>query len=108
MKAKPVIPRRQADDDAAKAADFYLDEAGVNIALAFIESVEQVFNYISRHPAAGSPSYAERLDVPGLRFWKTKRFPYLIFYVDRGTHVEVWRILHEKMDIPAWMRDENP
>ena len=32
------------------------------------------------------------------------RYPHLVFYVDRGSHVDVWRVLHGERDIPAWMQ----
>jgi len=105
VKAKPVVPRRQADEDVDNAADFYLHEAGEDMALAFVHSIEHTYYQISRLPEAGSPRYAERLEVPGLRFWKAKKFPYLIFYVDLGNRIEIWRVLHERMDLPAWIRN---
>ena len=89
MKVKPLVPRRQADDDADSAADFYLQEAGGEVALAFVHSIEHAYVQISRLPDAG------------LRFWKAKKFPYLIFYVDLGSRIEIWRVLHERMDLPA-------
>lgn len=107
MKAKLVVPRRRADEDVDSAANFYLREAGPDIALAFVHSAEYAYGQISRLAAAGSPRYAESLEIPGLRFWKAKKFPYLIFYLDIGSHIEIWRVLHGKMDIPAWMSDEE-
>ena len=53
----------------------------------------------------GSPRDAHELGLPGLRSWALKRYPYLVFYVERTDHVDVWRVLHEDRDIPAWMRD---
>lgn len=103
MKAKLVVPRRQADEDVDRAANFYLLEAGPDIALAFVRSIEHTYVQISRFPGAGSPRYAESLEVPGLRFWRAKKFPYLIFYVDLGSRIEIWRVLHERMDLPAWI-----
>jgi toxin ParE1/3/4 len=61
--------------------------------------------HIGRHPATGSPPYAHELDLPGLRFWQTRRHPYLIFYIKQTDHVDVWRILHGSRDIPRWMQE---
>lgn len=105
MKSKRVVPRRQADEDVDSASEFYFQEAGGDVALAFILSIEHAYVQISRLPEAGSPRYAESLEVPGLRFWRAKKFPYLIFYVDLGTHIEIWRVLHERMDLPVWLHD---
>ncbi|ENO88947.1 plasmid stabilization system [Thauera aminoaromatica S2] len=32
------------------------------------------------------------------------RYPYLVFYVERADHIDVWRVLHGERDIPAWMQ----
>jgi toxin ParE1/3/4 len=105
VKSKPVVPRRQADEDVDSASEFYVQEAGGDVALAFVHSIDHAYVQISRLPGAGSPRYAERLDVPGLRFWKARKFPYLIFYVDLGSHIEIWRVLHERVDLPEWIRN---
>jgi len=34
----------------------------------------------------------------GLRFWPLKRYPHLVFYVERTDHVVVWRALHGQRD----------
>ena len=103
MTAKAVFPRDLARRDVEQAAEFYLDEAGEPAALGFVDEVERVFGAIARSPAAGSPRYAYELDLPGLRTWRLKRYPYLVFYLEREDHVDVWRVLHAQLDIPAWM-----
>jgi toxin ParE1/3/4 len=42
--------------------------------------------------------------LPEVRFWNLKRFPYLIFYVERESELDVWRVLHGQRDIPAWLQ----
>jgi hypothetical protein len=64
-------------------------------------------SHIGRHPATGSPRYALDLNLPGLRFWPLKRYPYLVFYVARSDPIDVWRALHGQRDIPAWMQDQE-
>ena len=51
--------------------------------------------------------YAHELNLPGLRFWPLKRFPYLVFYVEHASHIDVWRVLHGKRDIPVWLQDNK-
>ena len=101
MKSKPVIPREIATRDIDDALSHYLGEGGASLATGFIDGLERAFQHIGMHPASGSPRYAVELDLPELRFWPIKRFPYLIFYVDRLDHVDVWRVLHGQRDIPA-------
>jgi len=106
LKTKPVIPRELAGKDAKDAVDYYLQEAGDQVALGFIESLRKTYDYIGRHPQTGSPRYAHELNLPGLRMWSLKRYPYLVFYVEQDDHIDVWRVLHSHRDIPSWMRDE--
>lgn len=105
MTAKPVVPRALARQDVDEAVDHYLADVGEKVALGFIDAVERAYRLIAAHPATGSPRYAHELDLPGLRSWPLKRYPYLIFYVERDDHVDVWRVLHSERDIPAWMRE---
>jgi len=101
---KPVSRHYLARRDLEEAVDHYIREAGDSVALQFIEAVEIAIRFIASHPASGSPRYAYELDLPGLRTWPVKRFPYLVFYAERGDHVDIWRVLHAQRDIPAWMQ----
>ena len=88
----------------AEAIDHYLAESP-SAALGFVEALEAVYEHIRRAPATGSPRYAHELNLPGLRFWPCKRYPHLVFYVERARSIEVWRVLHGKRDIPRWLQD---
>jgi toxin ParE1/3/4 len=102
---KRVLPRQIARRDVEAAVDHYSREAGPDIALGFIDALEAAYEVIAAHPAAGSPRYAHELALPGLRTRALKRFPYLVFYVERDDHIDVWRVLHAQRDIPAWMQE---
>ena len=103
MSVKPVIPRALASRDVDQAIEHYLDEGGERVGLGFIDALERAYRHIARHPASGSPRYAQELDLPGLRVWPLKRYPHLVFYVERNDHIDVWRVLHSQRDLPAWM-----
>ena len=105
MSRKPVLPRALARRDVDDAVDHYLHAAGVEIALGFIEALESAYRAIADHPAAGSPRHAHELALPGLRSRGLERYPYLVFYVERDDHIDVWRVLHAQRDIPAWMQE---
>jgi toxin ParE1/3/4 len=107
VKSRPVIPRDLANRDVEAALEQYLREGTEKAALGFIEALEHAYAHIGRHPAAGSPRYAHELNLPGLRFWPLPRYPHLVFFVERGDHIDVWRVLHGKRDIPAWMREPD-
>ena len=51
----------------------------------------------------GASRSAIALNLGGLRFWPVQGFPYLVFYVERETQVDVWRVLQAQRDVPAWM-----
>jgi toxin ParE1/3/4 len=100
---KPIVPRARANRDVDDAVDYYLSEGGETAALGFIAALERGLRHIARHPATGSLRYAHELGLPGLRSWPLRRYPYLVFFVERDDHIDVWRVVHGKRDIPAWM-----
>jgi len=107
MRSKPVIPRLAAEDDLNRACDHYLITAGSDIAEAFLIEFEYVTGLISQFPELGSPRYGFESDLSGVRFWLMKRFPYMIFYVEAEHGIDVWRVLHGNMDIPAVLGDHE-
>lgn len=107
MKSKPVIPRQAAVDDVEMAIDHYLTESGGDTALNFISALERAYAFISKNPAAGSPRWAHELSLPCLRSWTLKGFPWLVFFVEHENHIDVWRVLNAKRDIPAWLVDPD-
>ena len=102
---KGIVPRELANRDVEEAIDHYLVEATAKVALGFVGELEKAYTHIARHPSSGSPRYAHQLGLADLRFWPLGRYPYLAFYVERGEYVDVWRVLHEQRDIPAWMNE---
>lgn len=103
MKQKPVIPREIAHQDAGSAVTYHLEEQAEKAALGFIDALERAYRQIGSHPGAGSDRYANELDLPRLRSWPLQRYPYLVFYLEQEGHVDVWRVLHAKRDIPGWL-----
>jgi len=102
---KPVIPRKRARRDVHEAIEHSPGEVGGEVALAFIDALQAAYEHIARHRASGSPRYAQELGLPGLRFRPLEQYPYLVFYMDRDDHVDLWRVLHQERDIPEWIRE---
>lgn len=100
---KPLVRRARSDADVTQAIDHYLTES-VAAATGFVDAVEEAYGHIQRWPATGSPRYAHALDLPGLRFWRCSRYPYLVFYFEKSDCIEIWRVLHANRDIPTWLR----
>ena len=107
MTAKPVVPREHAEQDVDEAIDYYLSANAPEPALGFIDALEQAHRQIGAHPDAGASRYAGELNLPGLRFWRLKKYPHLVFYVERSNHIDVWRVLQGVRDIPASMQDPD-
>jgi toxin ParE1/3/4 len=104
IKLKPIVPRELANHDVDAIVDYCLEKSAEQAALGFIDALEVAYSHIARDPATGSPRYAQALNLPGLRFWPLTRYPHLVFYLERPDHIDIWRVLHGKQDIPQWMR----
>ncbi|TNE45935.1 MAG: type II toxin-antitoxin system RelE/ParE family toxin [Sphingomonadales bacterium] len=105
MTAKPVIPRAKARADVDLAVEYYANEADVDVAFGFIDALEHAYTFIGEMPGAGSPRWSHELNLPGLRTIRLKGFPWLVFYLEFETHVDVWRVLHAKRDMPTGLAD---
>ena len=102
---KRIVPRQLANRDIEEAIDHYLAEATAKVAMGFVDELEKAYAHIARHPVTRSPRCAHQLALADLRFWRVGRYPFLVFYIEREEHIDVWRVLHEQRDIPAWMNE---
>ena len=105
MTPKSVVLRAAAQRDIEEAATHYLEEAGPEVALRFIDSVEQAFRHITGDPGSGSPRYGHELNLPGFRSWPLGSYPHLVCYMVGRGQVDVWRMLHDRRSIPVWMAE---
>ena len=105
MTPRPVVVRASAQRDLDEAVAHYLDEGGADIAYGFIDALEGAFLHIAGSQESGSPRYGHELNLAGLRSWPLKAYPYLVFYMKGSGQIDIWRILHSRRDIPAWMRE---
>lgn len=78
-------------------------EGGIRAALGFVEDLESAYRHIGSHPASGSLRYAHELNLPDVRCWQLRRFPYLLFYTERADRIDLLRVLHARRDVPHWM-----
>lgn len=106
MKSRPIVQRSLAHRDIEEALQHYLDVDAAGVAVRFVDALEAAYAHIAKHPGTGSPRYAHELNLPGLRSWPMSKYPYLIFYMERSEHIDVWRVLHMHRDIPAWMGED--
>ena len=93
--------RARAASDIDETIAYLRGQAGAAVALDFIDALESGINHITRSPNAGSLRFAYELGIPELRAWGLRRFPYVIFYVPLGKHIDIWRVLHTRRDVPG-------
>ena len=104
MTPESVVLRAAARRDVEEAIAHYLEEAGPQVALGFIDALQDALRHIAANPQSGSPRYGHELNLPGLRSWPLKSFPQLVFYMTGHGQIDVWRVLHSRRDIPDWLR----
>ena len=96
---KRFIPHRFAVEDEEEIVHYYEQTSSEQVALGFINALDQAFSQLSRYPQMGSPRPEYDLELDGIRSWPLKKFPHLIYYEIQTDHVELWRILHPRRDI---------
>ena len=75
------------------------------VALACIDALEEPSAVRASTLQAVRPVVARELDLPALRSWVVRGFPYLVFHVERPADIDVWRPLGTARDIPAWRQE---
>lgn len=105
MISKPVVPRTRALADIDEAVNHYAQDAGRDVALRFVDALQDAFERTGQNPGTGSSGWSHDLGLPCLRTRPIRGFPWLIFYIELDAHVDVWRILHTKRDIPISMTE---
>ena len=98
--------RALAAADIEAVVDHYRVEAGPQVALDFVNALEAAINHLRNYPNSGSLRFAFELEIPELRSWPLQKFPYLIFYVPQDDRIDIWRVLHARRDIPAYLSSD--
>ena len=99
-----VVLRETARLDVDEAVAHYTERASAEVALGFVDALEEAFRAIGDNPDGGSPRYGHELDLPGLGSWPLRSNPFLIFHMKDDGCIDVWRVLHGIRDMPAWLQ----
>ena len=99
--AKAVELKARAARDIEDAVDYYAVETGEDVALRFISELNEAFGHLASYPQSGTLRWSHELGIPELRSWSLQRFPYVVFYVERPSTLDIWRVLHARRDTPA-------
>lgn len=86
----------EAERELGDAADFY-EAARGGYGARFASEIERTLRLIEAAPLAGS----RWRDGPA-RVWRTRRFPYLVVYVERAERLIVIAIAHTKRRPGYW------
>ena len=107
MSKRTVRFRSRAAADVDAAVDHYRREAGESVAVDFVEALEHCVRRSRNGPHVGSLLFSYELGIPELRTTTTQRFPYVVFYLPGDDHIDVWRVLHSRRDIPTTLADDD-
>ena len=107
MSRSKVIWRDSATEDLRQAALYYEREGGLLLARRFLHAAESTARRAADNPRAGATRYGALLGITGLRTWRVQRFPYLVFYVENATQIEIRRVLHTRRDLLAELDEDD-
>ena len=103
---KPAVVRPQALRDQQDEVRYYRQEGGNRTAVRVANATNVALDQIERQPGMGSPTLGKLLGVPELRTWRVAKFPLLWCCFERADHLDVVRLIGERQDIVAILRDE--
>jgi toxin ParE1/3/4 len=93
-----VNVQRLAEEDIFAAIDYDVEHAP-NVVDRFMKAVDRVMTSIGHSPGIGTPTFADVLDIPGLRYRTIPSFPYAVFYQESDHDIRVLRVLHHGRDV---------
>lgn len=99
---KRLIVKPEARSDIEESFAYYYDNAGVEVALRFVDAVDRSVRSILAMPARGAPRPWLSPTLSGFRSWPIDGFEnhHAYYYVTTKT-VEVVRVLHGARDVEA-------
>jgi toxin ParE1/3/4 len=88
--------------DMQRQVDWYRDQAGPQIAIAYVNAVEASLRALAKTPGMGRPRFQRVPALAGIRSWRVQK-PYhrhLIFYRFDDKTLFAERVLHGARDLP--------
>jgi toxin ParE1/3/4 len=102
---KPAWLRPRAEHDLIEGARYYVQEAGAALGEQMFDAALQALEPIQRMPGLGSPRLGQLCEIAGLRSWRVAGFPMQWLYFEATDHLDVIRLLGDRQDIIAILRD---
>jgi toxin ParE1/3/4 len=92
----------QATQDITDLAAYYLREAGIAVAIRFVDNAELAFQRLVQMPKIGALLEFAQPAFAGIRRWHVHGFPkLLILYRERDGGIQIIRLLSAARDIDA-------
>ena len=89
-----------ATDDIERLAAYYLAEAGIAVALRFVDNAEHAFAQLANMPRMGALLGLNDTRYADIRRWHIQGFPrLLILYRDMPNGIDVIRVIDAGRDI---------
>lgn len=104
---KGVKLRESAEQDLVDAASYLAQHAGQAMAERLIDEALAALESVRRMPTMGSPRLGQLCDIPGLRSWRVAVFDMQWFYFDTPTALDVVRLLADRQDISAILKQQD-
>ena len=103
-----VTIRMLAREDILRQYEWYLTQAGDEIAQRFLDAVEAAVNLLRRSPDIGSPRAFRNPRLAGLRSWPIPGFAAVrIYYIHAGEGLRVIPLLHGKRDVQSLLEADE-
>ena len=97
--------RPLAELDLVERTGYYRSQGGDDLGRRFFDAAIESLREIERMPGAGSPRIGEMCGVDGLRSRRLAGFPCGWFYLERGDHVDIVRLLAYAQDLETILGD---
>lgn len=97
-----------ADRDLDDQAAYLGQEAGLDLALRFLDAAAETFAFLARNPGNGAPRESKNPVFAGIRVRRVTGFEkHLVFYRLCEGGIEIVRVLHGHRDLDAILGPEN-
>ena len=96
--SRPIRLSSAAQHDLQTAKDWYADKGVPGLELRFLDALEEVFTRMETFPASFRVVYRD------VRQANLQRFPFGVFYHERGNDLYVLAICHHARHPRTWQR----
>jgi len=102
------VLRPRAIVDIESAFEYYFQKAGIELALQFVDAINETLQILAANPSLGSPRGWINPRLAQLRSWHVTGFnKYRVYYVVTQEEIDIVRILHGAQDSSTLIQGEQ-